>query len=86
MKPNHLRSLALGIAASLISIPMFASQAQPQHTNLVSANAVLMQGLNSKSTHRGQTVTAKLTSKVVASNNVDLPKGTLLTGKVAQVQ
>lgn len=86
MKSNYLRSYALGIAAALMAIPMYASQSQPQQTNLVSANAVLMQGLNSKSIHDGQTVTAKLTSNVKAANNVDMPKGTVLTGKVEQVQ
>jgi hypothetical protein len=87
MTMNHLRSYALGIAAALVSLPMYASmQAQPQNLNLVSANAELTQALNSKSTQQGQSVTAKLTSPVKTEGQTELPKGTLLMGKVAQVQ
>jgi hypothetical protein len=87
MKMNHLRSYALGIAAALVSLPMYASmQAQPQNLNLVSANAELTKALNSKSTHQGQSVTAKLTSSVKTEGQTELPKGTLLMGKVVEVQ
>jgi hypothetical protein len=87
MTVNHLRSYALGIAAALVSLPMYASmQAQPQNLNLVSANAELTRALNSKSTHQGQSVTAKLTSNVKTEGQTELPKGTLLMGKVADVQ
>ncbi|MGC1870467.1 MAG: hypothetical protein WA700_05870 [Acidobacteriaceae bacterium] len=87
MKMNCLRSYALGVAAALISLPMYASmQTQPQNLNLVSANAELTQALNSKSTRQGQNVTAKLTSNVKANGQTELPKGTVLMGKVAQVQ
>ena len=87
MKMNHLRSYALGIAAALVSLPMYASmQAQPQNLNLVSANAELTQGLNSKSTRQGQSVMAKLTSNVKSDGQMELPKGTMLVGKVDQVQ
>lgn len=42
MNMIHFRSYALGIAAALVSLPMYASmQAQPQNLNLVSANAEL---------------------------------------------
>ncbi|HZC44113.1 MAG TPA: hypothetical protein VE195_08060 [Acidobacteriaceae bacterium] len=84
---NHLRSYALGIAAALVSLPMYASMpAQPQNLNLVSANAELTQGLNSKSTQQGQSVTAKLTSGVKTDGQMELPKGTILVGKVDQAQ
>lgn len=87
MEMNHLRFYALGIAAALISVPMLAAtNAHPQHFNLVSANAVLTQPLNSKSARQGQSVTAKLTSKVKTAEQIELPKGTLLMGKVEQVQ
>ncbi|HTU50832.1 MAG TPA: hypothetical protein VMF56_09570 [Acidobacteriaceae bacterium] len=87
MTVNHLRSYALGIAAALVSLPMYASmQAQPQNLNLVSANAELTQALNSKSTHQGQSITAKLTSSVKTEGQTELPKGTVLMGKVAQVK
>jgi hypothetical protein len=84
---NYLRSYALGIAAALVSLPMYASmQTQPQNLNLVSANAELTQALNSKSTRQGQSVMAKLTSNVKADGKTELPKGTMLMGKVAEVQ
>lgn len=87
MKMNHLRSYALGIAAALVSLPMYASMdAEPQNLNLVSANAELTQGLNSKSTTQGQSVMAKLTSDVKTEGQTELPKGTMLIGKVDQVQ
>jgi hypothetical protein len=87
MKMNHLRSYALGVAAALISLPMYASaQAQPQQLNLVSANAELTSGLNSKSAQNGQSVTAKLTSNVKTDGQMELPRGTMLVGKVEQVQ
>ncbi len=87
MKMNRLRSYAVGIAAVLISAPIYASmQAQPQHLKLVSANAELTQGLNSKSSRQGQTVTAKLTANVTTAGPMELPKGTMLMGAVEQVQ
>jgi hypothetical protein len=85
MKMNYLRSYALGIAAALISLPMFAS-AQAQNLNLVSANAELTHSLNAKSTRQGQSVMAKLTSDVKAEGQTELPKGTMLMGKVEEVQ
>lgn len=84
MKMNRLRSYALGIAAALISVA--SMQAQPQHLKLVSANAELMRGLNSKSSRQGQSVMAKLTSNVKTGGQTELPKGTMLMGKVDQVQ
>ena len=46
----------------------------------------MTQALNSKSTRQGQSVTAKLTSNVKTDGQTELPKGTLLMGKVADVQ
>ena len=87
MKMNYLRSYALGVAAALVSLPMYASmQTQPQNLNLVSANAELMQSLNSKSTRPGWSVRAKLTSDVNNNGQTELPKGTVLLGNVKQVQ
>lgn len=86
MNVNYLRSYALCMAAALISIPMYAAMNdQPQHFNLVSANAELMQPLNSRSTRSGQSVTAMLTSNVKTAEQMELPKGTILTEKVEQV-
>ena len=87
MNMIHFRPYALGIAAALISLPMYASmQAQPQSLNLVSANAELTRALNAKSARQGQSVMAKLTSNVKTEGQTELPKGTLLMGKVDQVQ
>ena len=87
MKMNRLRSYAVGIAAVLISAPIYASmQAQPQHLKLVSANAELTQGLNTESSRQGQTVMAKLTANVTTAGPMELPKGTMLMGTVEQVQ
>ncbi len=83
MKINPLRSYALGIAAALIAIPGFAPMhAAAQSTQLFSANAVLTHSLNSNNVKAGQSVTAKLTSDATSQ----LPKGTMLIGKVDQVQ
>ncbi len=87
MNMMHIRSYALGIAAALVSLPMYASmQTQPQNLNLVSASAELTQPLNAKSARQGQSVTAKLTSNVKTEGRTELPRGTLLMGKVDQVQ
>jgi len=87
MKMNHLRSYALGIAAGLMTLPMYASaQSQQQNLNLVSANAQLLRGLDAKSAHAGQVVMAKLMSDVKTNGQTELPSGTMLMGKVAQVQ
>jgi hypothetical protein len=87
MKTNHLRTYVLGVAAALISLPICASmQAQSQPLDLVSASAELTHGLNSKSTRPGQSVMAKLTSTVKTNGDVELPKGTMLVGKVQEVQ
>ena len=83
MKINPVRSYALGIAAALIAIPGFATMhASAQSTQLFSANAVLTHSLNSNGAKMGQSVTAKLTSAA----SPELPKGTMLIGKVGQVQ
>jgi len=56
--------------------------ASAQSTQLFSANAVLTHSLNSNGAKMGQSVTAKLTSAA----SPQLPKGTMLIGKVDQVQ
>jgi hypothetical protein len=87
MKMNRVRSYAFGIAAGLMTLPVYASMQPQQHNlNLVSANARLVRGINAKSTHAGQVVTAKLTSDVKANGQTEFPSGTILMGKVAQVQ
>ncbi len=83
MKIHSLRSYALGIAAALIALPGLATMhASAQSTQLFSANAILTHSLNSNNAKTGQSVTAKLTSAATS----ELPKGTMLIGKVDQVQ
>ncbi len=87
MKMNHLRSYALGIAAALISVPVYAAtQNQQQTTTFYSADAQLTHPLNSNTAKTGQAVTAKLTSDVKTSDSTELPKGAMLLGKVEQAQ
>lgn len=57
-----------------------------RNLQLVSANAQLMKSVNSKDASQGQMVKAKLTSSVKAANGMKLDKGTMLIGKVEQVQ
>lgn len=89
MKANCLHTVAIGVAAALIAIPSYAAmqaQSSSQPATLYSANAELTHALNSNNAKMGQTVTAKLTSAVKTAGSVNLPKGTLLIGKVDQVK
>lgn len=61
-------------------------QMSTQNLKLVSANARLTHDLNAKDASQGQVVKARLTSDVKTANGMKLDKGTVLTGKVAQVQ
>ena len=87
MKTKHIRTYILAACAALISFPMCAVlRAQTQQADLVSASAELTHGLNSKSAKQGQAVTVELTSSVKTGGRMELPKGTKLEGKVADVQ
>ena len=89
MRVPTLRRYSLSIAAALIALPSYMqlqAQASPQPSTLYSADAVLTGALNSTSAKMGQTVTAKLTGDVKTTESMELPKGTLLIGKVDQVQ
>jgi len=82
----------LAVAAVFLSIPLLAmpgyaaSATTEAHLQLVSVNANLTTRLDSKSAKPGERVTAKLTSSVKAADSMDLPKGTVLIGRVAHVQ
>ncbi|MGC1362532.1 MAG: hypothetical protein WA826_15250, partial [Silvibacterium sp.] len=70
-----------------MAIPSFAAaQDSSQNMRLVSANARLVHRLDSKDARQGQIVAAQLTSDVKGSGSMELPKGTMLMGKVEQVQ
>lgn len=89
MRIPTLRHYSLSIAAALIALPTcMVSQAQTssQPSTLYSTDAVLTHALNSTNAKMGQTVTAKLTDDVKTTGAMELPKGTLLLGKVDQVQ
>ena len=78
---------SLAMSAMLISMCGYAAaQAVPDNIQLVSADANLIQRLDSKTAAQGEVITAKLTSSVKNGTSLDLPKGTLLIGKVEQVQ
>jgi hypothetical protein len=83
MENRFLKTTSLGIPAVLAMCSVAAS-AQTLH--LVSANAQLVQNVDTRSAKPGQAVTAKLTSAVKGAGSTELPKGTLLIGKVEEVQ
>ena len=98
MKIRFFTPLSLGVSAMLIATCGYAgAQTTPQNTqttqtaqqtqqSLVSVNATLEHGLNSKDATQGQTVQAKLTDSAKTENGMKLDKGTVLLGKVEQVQ
>lgn len=91
MTIRFLRPFSLGCAAM---VAMACSYAGAQaaagemqgNMQLRSANALLVQNVDSKNATLGQVVKAKLTSSVKGAGQTDLPKGTILMGKVDQVE
>lgn len=61
-------------------------QAAQENVQLVSAEATLTHKIDSKNAAQGQAVNAKLTSSVKTAGGMKLDKGTMLLGKVEQVQ
>ena len=61
-------------------------QTMPENLQLVSAAAQLTHKIDTKTARQGQTVKAKLTSNVKTAEGMKLDKGTMLLGKVEQVQ
>jgi hypothetical protein len=85
MKIGFFQSSSLAIAVALIAAWGYASaQSSTGDLQLVGANATLVQDISSKSASQGDAVTAKLTSTVKGAT--ELPKGTVLLGKVDEVQ
>lgn len=82
----------LAVAAAVAMLPLLSLPASAagsnsvDHIELVSVNAKLTTRLNTKKARLGERITAKLTSSVKAADSMDLPKGTLLLGKVEQVR
>ncbi|HEX5233787.1 MAG TPA: hypothetical protein VFW25_00510 [Silvibacterium sp.] len=63
-----------------------STQSMPRNIRLVSADARLTRSVNSSKAAQGQMVSAKLTSDVKNAGTTELPKGTMLMGKVEQVK
>ncbi len=84
-KIRFFQSSSLAIAVALIAAWGYASaQSSTGDLQLVGANATLVQDISSKSASQGDAVTARLTSTVKGAT--ELPKGTVLLGKVDEVQ
>jgi hypothetical protein len=86
MNIRYFRLSALGISAILAAAGSFSLAQAPENYQLVGANAMLVKNLDSKNASQGQAITAKLTSSVKDAGTTELPKGTILLGKVDQVQ
>jgi hypothetical protein len=85
MKISFFQSSSLAIAVAFIAACGYASaQSSTGDLQLVSANATLVQDISSKKASQGEAVSAKLTGAVKGAT--ELPKGTVLLGKVDEVQ
>jgi hypothetical protein len=87
MKFHFVRLTSLGAAAMVTVMGGLAAaqDAQP-NTQLVGANARLVNTVDTRKVSPGQSITAKLTTTVKEAGTVELPKGTLLIGKIDQAQ
>ena len=86
MKTRFYRPLSLSFAAIVAMACSYAgAQAAPENM-LLSADALLIQNIDSKNVAQGQAIMAKLTSNVKEAGQAELPKGTLLVGQVEQVE
>lgn len=89
--PSLQKSTVAAAAAvcALLLFPMFGRATATTSTGrlkLVSADANLITRLDTKDLKQGERVTARLTSSVKTADAMDLPKGTVLIGKVEHVQ
>ena len=86
MKTRFYRPLSMTFAAIVVMACSYAgAQSAPESPQLVSANALLIQNINSRNAAQGQAISAKLTSNVRVAGQTELPKGTILIGQVEQV-
>jgi hypothetical protein len=75
------------LAAMLAAMGAYAgAQDASPNMQLMGANARLINTVDTKKVSPGEAITAKLTSTVKEAGSVELPKGTLLIGRVDQVQ
>jgi hypothetical protein len=84
-------SRALTFASAILALPLLAysqssqgSQDTQSHeaTLMTPVRAVLVENLDADKNHDGATVEARLTQKVTLTNGTELPKNTVLLGKV----
>jgi hypothetical protein len=86
MKTRFYRPLLLSFAAIVAMASSYVgAQAAPEKM-LVSADALLVQNIDSKNAAQGQAIMAKLTRNVKEAGQAELPKGTVLVGQVEQVE
>ena len=85
MNTRLYRSLSLSVALVAMACAYAGAQATPENM-LVSADALVVQNIDSKNAAQGQAIMAKLTSNVKEAGRAELPKGTLLVGQVEQVE
>ena len=85
MKTRFYRSM---IFAPILAMACSYAGAKnvPENPQLVSANALLVQNINSKNAVHGQVIMAKLRGSVKVAGQTELPKGTILIGQVEQVE
>ena len=86
LKPGLAVAAAIALLPFLAMPALAATGSTSSHLHLVSAKAKLITTLNTQRAKKGEPVTAKLMSDVKASDSMNLPKGTILLGKVEQVQ
>jgi hypothetical protein len=85
MKFSFVRLTSLAAMVAAMGAYAGAQDASP-NTQLVGANARLVNTVDTRKVSPGEAITAKLTSTVKEAGAVELPKGTLLIGRVDQVQ
>jgi hypothetical protein len=82
---KSVRTLRLAVVTTLAAFAGCAAAAD-MPTQLVSADAQLVQRLDTKTATPGEAVTAKLTDKVKTADGWEIPKGAELIGRVSRVK
>ncbi|QNI31442.1 hypothetical protein H7849_20555 [Alloacidobacterium dinghuense] len=75
-----------GRAQDASSAPATTDSAPEKKIDMVGARASLSKGIDAKKAKQGDAVTAKLQDDVKIPDSVDLPKNTVLLGRIDQVQ
>lgn len=85
MKFSFVRLTSLAAIVAGMGAHAGAQDASP-NIHLVGANARLVNTVDTRKVSPGQAITAKLTTTVKEAGTVELPKGTVLVGRVDKVQ